>query len=163
MARCSCAGDSDPQLLAARAGLARLAGPPPVRKRMRRGRLLHVLAQCITEERYLEGAAMSLAYVFGLRVPSELIAQARAGLFAVRGSGKIIYGPIRRKGKRQLSYLCRYCSCSSEPLLCPHPWVAWLQEQVPTGLCFGFNAKQFMRRLEPFLLASGVPSSELHL
>ena len=72
MARCSCAGDSDPQLLAARAGLARLAGPPPVRKRMRRGRLLHVLAQCITEERYIEGAALSLGYVFGLRVPSEL-------------------------------------------------------------------------------------------
>ena len=43
--------------------------------------------------------------MFGLWVPSELIAQARAGLFDVRGSGEIIYGPIRRKSKRQSSYL----------------------------------------------------------
>ena len=106
MARCRWPGDSDPHLLAARAGLSRYRGPAPPRKRMRRHRLLFVVKRCIDHKMFLEGAVAVLAYVFGLRVPSELLRQAQTNMFAIRGN-KICYGPIRRKGKQQLSTLKR--------------------------------------------------------
>jgi hypothetical protein len=112
---------------------------------------------------FLEGAAAALAYIFGLRVPSELLAQAHSSMFKPKGRSRITYGPIRRKGKRHLSDLSRFCVCSSAPLLCPHPWVAVLTELVPHGRCFSFSAKCLMSRLRPFLLESGVAQDEQHL
>ena len=109
----------------------------------------------------MEGAAAALANVFGLRVPSELLKQAHAFLLKDLGT-RIKYGPIRRKGKRELCVLRRFCTCKSNALLCPHPWIALLRERVPQGSCFSFSADVLMRRLRPFLPESGVPREELH-
>ena len=122
---------------------------------MRRHRLLQVLKRCICEHMYLEAAAAALAYIFGLRVPSELLMQAHSSIFRLRGSSKILYGPIRRKGKQQLCTLCRFCTCATVPLLCAHAWVAILAELVPHGRCFPFTAKRLMARLWPFIASSG--------
>lgn len=153
-------GDGDPHLYAARAGLARHTEPPPVRRRMRGQRLLRTLRPCVQAGHYFEAAAAALAYIYGLRVPSELLRQARSDMFRCRGH-RITYGPVRRKGKVAPSALTRYCCCASQPLLCAHPWVAFLHEHAEQGLCFGFTAAQLMARLQPFLQASGVPADQL--
>ena len=71
--RIAWAGDGDAHLYAARIGLTRFVGAPPPRHRMRRRRLLQILRASIQRDLMLEGAAAALAYIFGLRIPSELL------------------------------------------------------------------------------------------
>jgi hypothetical protein len=163
MARTSWPGDGDSFLLAARLGLAKLNGPPPLRKRMRRARILLVLKSCVERNMHLEGAAVALAYIFGLRVPSELLRQATTGAFVLHGARKISFGPIKRKCHPRPSTLSRFCTCSAEPLLCAHPWIAALRELQPTGKCFSFSAVQLMTKLKLPLLASGIKEEDLSL
>ena len=160
LARLPWPGDRDVVLFASRAGLARRIGPPPPRRRLRRKRLLSVLRLCVANGLYLEGAAAALSYTFCLRVPSELLRQAAPSLFTCHGHAKISYGPIRRKGKSELSRLTRFCVCSTAPLLCPHPWVRLLQESPGSHPCFPFSASVLMRRLHPLLAQSGIPEAE---
>ena len=75
------AGDGDSFLRAVRLGLVKSMGPPILRKRMRKPRLLRVLHTCVRSKLFLEGAAAALAYVFCLRVPSELLRQAECDHF----------------------------------------------------------------------------------
>ena len=121
-------GDGDLFLRAVRLGLLRHVGPPPMRMRMQAPRLIKVLRYCINNDLTLVGAAAALAYIFALRVPSELLRQAGVTLFTTADSRRIQYGPIRRKGQPRLTTLTRWCTCDWCPLLCAHPWVAYLRE-----------------------------------
>ena len=69
------AGDGDSVLAATRLGTARSLPTPPAKKRIRRP-LLRKLLQAAVKAGELEmGSAFCLSYVFGLRVPSELLRQ----------------------------------------------------------------------------------------
>ena len=81
--------------------------------------------------RWLEVAAIvALAYVFGLRVPSELLRQSCANLWSYDET-VIHYGPIGRKHRNGQVTLMRSCICSSVPILCPHIWARYVQEGLP--------------------------------
>ena len=143
-------GDSDQFLRSVRLGLVKSLGPMPLKQRMRATRLTRVLRSCVRRGLFLEAAAAAISYVFALRVPSELLKQAQCDLFNVSAT-RISYGPLHRKGHLHKSTLVRHCTRSSRPLLCPHPWVALLQEQRPQGKCFAFTARTLMERLHPAL------------
>ena len=71
-------GDMDPRLRLARIGVGRLAPPAQMRKRARRGDALRMVQYAVSQNtrRWTLWAGMAaMAYVFGFRVPSELLKQ----------------------------------------------------------------------------------------
>ena len=154
-------GDGDLFLRAVRIGLVKHMGPAPMRKRMRASRLLALLQHFINHDLMLEATAAALAYIFALRIPSELLAQAEGQRFVLKRANRIEYGPIRRKGQWKSTTLSRWCTCATTPLLCARFWIAYLHECRNTGLCFNFAASTLMRRLATALQATGVPQQEL--
>lgn len=97
---------------------------------------------------WLEVAAIvALAYVFGLRVPSELLRQRRAGLWSYGGTA-IHYGPIGRKHRNGQVTLMRSCICSSVPVLCPHIWARYVQEALPLAKSFTMTGADFNRHFQ---------------
>ena len=143
IARVPWAGDRDPFLVAVRTGLRHCVGPSPPKKRCRRALVRRLATVAVRSQRWDVGALCVLAYVFALRVPSELIAQAAAVRFKC-SDRRIVFGPIRRKGKSELQTLRRWCTCVADPLLCPHPWVQILSEIRPSGNFFVQSTAQLM-------------------
>ena len=116
--------------------------------------LLRILKLALAKRWMLEALAFAVAYIFLLRVPSELLGQARAELFASRPRC-ISYGPIRRKGQRQLRTLPRRCACNGVALLCAHHW-AGLALELAAGqrralLFEGYSAARLLRALHALL------------
>ena len=150
MARLPWSGDRDPFLVAVRTGLRHCVGPSPPKKRCRRALVRRLAAAAAQAQWWDVGALCVLAYVFALRVPSELVGQATAEFFKCT-ENRIEFGPIRRKGKSEMQTLKRWCTCAADPLLCPHPWVQILSESRPTGYFFVVSAQQMMQRVTSLL------------
>ena len=158
LARLAWAGDRDPVLLAVRVGLRQTLGPAPPRQRCRRPLLRRLLAKAAEQHAWELGAFMVLAYTFGLRVPSELVKQAKRQLFKLSPT-QVSYGPIRRKGQHTLQTLTRWCVCKSNRLLCAHDWLLSLFDVRPTGLLFPSTSAQLMRGVVSLLVQLGVPDA----
>ena len=158
-ARLAWAADRDPFLTAVQAGLRRHLGPAPPRARCRRSLLRKILIAAAGAGSWEIGGFAVLAYTFGLRVPSELIAQATKQLFSVE-PGQISYGPIRRKGQFQLQTLRRWCCCQQDRLLCPHDWLSILFEMRPEGRLFPHSVSHYMATIASMLRELGVPQVE---
>ena len=63
------------------------------------------------------GAGLNLAYAFGLRVPSELLAQACEARMQ-ESEDELRITDLRRKGKPKPSAFSRWCVCAGDSLLC---------------------------------------------
>ena len=153
-------GDQDPLLKAIRVGTSRRLPLAPPKRRIRAGLLSRLLKECIKADYFVTGAAFCLAYVFALRVPSELLAQGRRSQFKVFAD-RICYTGLKRKGRTQLSELVRSCTCRTSPLLCPHPWLACAQKGSSGDQLFKLSGAKFQARLQHFLALAGVPAGQL--
>ena len=87
-------------------------------------------------------AIVALAYVFGLRVPSELLKQSAPELWQL-GTTTIAYGPISRKHRLHPVTLMRNCVCQSHPILCPHVWGRYVRQELPAGRSFSITGARF--------------------
>ena len=154
-ARMPWAGDHDPYLVAIRTGLHKRLGPLPIKRRCRKQLLRKVVRLAALGQQWEMGALAVSAYMFGLRVPSELIKQATASLFNVSNPGRSVYGPIRRKGALGLRTLARWCVCHADILLCPHDWLEILIQLRPSGLLFRTPLHKLMRQFQDFAVACG--------
>ena len=148
-------GDRDPVLMAIRTGLHKRLGPLPMRRRCRRKLLVRVVRLAAQQRMWQAGALAVIAYTFGLRVPSELMRQARAALFYDPSPGRLSYGPIHRKGARQPRTLTRRCLCSRDRLLCPHDWLEILKASSPTGPLFTSSLSKLMSDFQSLAHACG--------
>ena len=153
--------DRDPFLAAVQAGLRRRLGPAPARARCRRSLLRRILRRAAASESWAVGAFAVLAYTFGLRVPSELVAQASSASFHI-SQNRISYGPIRRKGQSEMQTLQRWCCCEQDPLLCPHDWVRIMCERSPEGRLFQHAAAHYMASVQSLLRDLEVPGAETY-
>ena len=124
-------GDADPRLRMARVGLARLTPPSRPRKRARRSTTISLIKWALRQNsrRFkLWAGVAAVAYIFGFRVPSEVLRQWRPGQasFTLKrqpdGSYGVLYGPFLRKGRPHPTTIFRKCLCDAEKLLCPHLW-----------------------------------------
>ena len=155
------AGQNDPFMKAAQAGLVRLQPPPQVKLAIRR-ELAHELAlHCLksaSPEFTLFGFLVALAYLFALRVPSELLRQYSAGLLRLAGN-TWLYGPIRRKNCAFPVTLQRQCVCGGKfPALCPHKWAQHPAfTRVPNGTLRAWTTDRFNKTLREALAQVGVP------
>ena len=87
-------------------------------------------------------AIIALSYVYGFRVPSELLTQSTADKWHI--SPKVItYGPIRRKNRPRPVTLVRSCICGSAPALCPHPWSLFIKTHLPASESFVLTGARF--------------------
>ena len=105
------------------------------------------------------GFIASMAWLFLLRVPSELLRQFKPDLLqSLRGDGGSVrawltYGPIRRKACDRPVVLQRPCLCAgSSKLLCPHPWLralAWHGNHfsLPSGSMVNHRLQQGVAEL----------------
>lgn len=159
-------GDSDPLLRRMRTGTQKLAPPQPQKRRLRRGLLRSVLQVAARREEFQLGAAILFAYLFGLRVPSELLAQVSWARLRVSTSQLTIVG-LKRKAKSELSDLTRLCVCSADEFLCWHLWLQALGDAVGTGSrsapdrLFPISVATYTAGLQRLLAAAGVPATEL--
>ena len=159
LARLHWPADRDPLLRSIHAGLQRSLGPVAPKKRCRQPMLRRLLQQAVACEWWDEGAFAVIAYTFGLRVPSELLRQAKASLFVFQ-DGRILYGPISRKGQSTKQTLMRWCSCESDALLCPHSWLRIMFDKRPDGLLFTQPCSFYMKNVVVLLKRIGVPDAE---
>ena len=151
------AGDLDPRLRMARAGVARLAPPPRPRKRARRQDVIAMVRWALhrDDRRWLIwGGLAAMAYTYGFRVPSELLSQWGApGGAAFRMSSEtdgnicVSYGPYRRKGKLHAGRSTRGCLCNAEPLICPHLWCEAFAE-MKINSAEGMGPTEFASKLQ---------------
>ena len=159
-------GDVDPLLRRMRVGTGKAAPPPPEKKRLRLPHLRKVLQSAASRGEFRLGAAILIAYMFGLRVPSELLAQVVWGKLR-RGRQDLTIVGLKRKGKPALSNLTRLCVCSSDELLCWHLWLQALQEYHESSgeadKFFPFSVHHYTQGLRQLLAAAGVAGGELHL
>lgn len=126
--------------------------------RCRKALLRKILAEAAKASDWEAGFFAVTAYTFGLRAPSELIRQAKASLFKDLGT-KIVYGPIKRKGKQELQTLSRWCTCSADILTCPHHWLRAQIRARPDGQLFTVSASVLMTRIQGILQRLGVESA----
>ena len=153
-------GDRDAYLKAVRAGTAKAAPPRKAKKRLRRDLLRSCLQEAVKKGDFEIGAGLNLAYAFGLRVPSELLAQACEARLE-EGEDELRITGLRRKGKPEPSALSRWCVCAGDPLLCWHPWMAWLRENADPRQYFKMSGTEFNVRFRKILEGAGVPKGEL--
>ena len=95
-------GDADPMLKPMRTGTLKALPDAPPKRRIRRPLLRKLLKAGIKRDLILEGGIMCLAYVFALRIPSELLSQGRWEQFKTDQSSISII-PLKRKLKRSLT------------------------------------------------------------
>ena len=146
-------------LRAIRAGTSRRLPDGPPKRRVRKQLLQKLLKAAIKEDRLWMGAALCLAYVFALRVPSELLGQGRNEQFKVY-SDRVCLVSLKRKGRVGLSELVRSCTCRTNPLMCPHPWLAYASRRTPEGKLFDMSPATFHAEFRDLLRKVGVPASE---
>ena len=162
------AGDRDPFIRAAHAGIVRLQPAKAIRMAIRKELTLRIVDYCFSSpggNLILFGIMTSLAYLFALRVPSELLKQFACSL--IKQNGKtFVYGPIHRKNSTLLTSLQRRCTCTTRYIkMCPHYWLPSLLELVGVG---GQNRKVFSNwstatfnvKLREILVQIGIPSTE---
>ena len=87
-------------------------------------------------------AIIALSYIFGFRVPSELLRQSTAQLWDITQE-KISYGPIQRKHRLSPVTLTRDCVCKKFPILCAHVWAAYVKMELPADKSFNITGAQF--------------------
>ena len=159
-------GDADPLLRRIRIGAQKYAPPPPPKKRLRVNLLRKVVVSAARRGEFRLGGAILIAYLFGLRVPSELIAQIVWSKLRVQDLDLSIVG-LRRKGKRVPSELTRLCVCATDRMLCWHLWLQAIREADPGARgdqhVFPFTVRDYTEGLRRLLAESGVPAGELHL
>ena len=92
-------------------------------------------------------AVIALAYVYGLRVPSELLKQSSASLWQI-SANTISYGPIAHKHRTQAVNLRRTCVCQRFPALCPHVWARFAKQMLQAGRSFALAGARFNRMFQ---------------
>ena len=150
-------GDADLLLRAIRTGTSRRLPLGAPKRRVRMPLLSALLKASARTRDFQMGAACCLAYVFALRVPSELLGQGLRGQFVVYPD-KICLVGLRRKGRQQLTELVRSCTCRSNPLACPHPWVEFALNSTRADRLFAMSSVEFHSRFRALLAAAGVPA-----
>ena len=120
------AGSRDHFIRAAQAGLTRWQPNRPQRMAIRLDLTSRIVDHCFrsgSRKLILFGIMAALAYLFALRVPSELLRQATLQIIGANGE-QLSYGPINRKQAEGLVTLRRQCLCQSKHRkLCPHTWL----------------------------------------
>ena len=158
------AGDADPLLRRIRASVQKAAPPPPPKKRLQIKLLRKVVRAAARRGEFRLGGAILFAYLFGLRVPSELLAQIVWSKFHVQARQITIAG-LKRKGKRYPSDLTRLCVCQADQMLCWHLWYQALREADPAAQgghkVFPLSVQQYTDGLRRLLAESGIPGAEL--
>ena len=157
------AGDDDQYLTRMRKGVQRLAPPVPTKKRLRRRLLREVLRAAVRLGDLRMGAAILIAYLFGLRVPSELLGQLRPSMLR-SSNGSLTIQNLRRKAKPHPCDLTRLCVCASDQFLCWHVWLDAIALPAESNdRIFPMSAEQYTRDLRKLLGLAGVPEDELNL
>lgn len=144
-----------------------MMGERPARHALRRPLAIQAIVLAHFKETlyWLQVAAIiALGFVFGLRVPSELLTQSTADKWHI-SSEAISYGPIMRKNRPRLVTLTRCCICEAAPALCPHPWCMLMKTQLPPHESFlmpraSFN--QAFRQLHSKLGCAYIRGRTLH-
>ena len=159
-------GDSDPLLRRIRIGAQKAAPPPPPKKRLQLRLLRRMVQSAAREREFVLGGAILFAYLFGLRVPSELLAQVVWSKLRIRPREISISG-LKRKGKRYLSSLTRLCVCSADQLLCWHLWIQALREANLEArgdqTVFPLSIQTYTEGMRRMLAKAGNPGEELRL
>jgi hypothetical protein len=162
-------GDRDPFLKAVQAGLLRLIPAPRPKMAIQLDLTCRIVAHCFCSgdtSLAIFGMLCALAYLFALRVPSELLRQGSLNIISLSGDC-IRYGPISRKGSSTQSVLRRRCLCqSSFQSLCAHAWrphLLRLTSHAREGFQL-FTPQSFNTTLRAVLRQLHVPPSvaELH-
>ena len=137
-------------------GTAAIQAPRRPRAGARRGLVLALAQQAVIERSLRFAAACVLAYVFLLRVPSELLGQLRfSNTRASCGWGAAIGVPpgprLFRKNRPQGTTLARACTCqegAAPSRLCPHLWLEYLRTAQSGDLLFaGYSYGRFLEDL----------------
>ena len=109
-----------------------------------------ILHACGKGPEWLEVAAViAIGYVFGFRVPSELLRQCRAELWKLEAN-MVHYGPVRRKHRDRPVVLARSCVCREAPVLCPHVWARFVVDHLPPDRSFMMTGADFNKRFRIF-------------
>ena len=153
-------GDSDAVLKAIRIGTLRAAPAGPPNRRVRRQLLRKLLHAAIRSERYWIGAMLNIGYIFALRMPSELLRQGKRPQFQM-GSKTIRIINLKRKQKRSLCELARWCTCQTDPVLCPHPWLAYAFKRTTSEALFDVSPTRFRMEFHALLKEVGVPETDI--
>jgi hypothetical protein len=102
------------------------------------------------------GAIIALAYIYGLRVPSELLKQSTTTLWSIT-SRAVSYGPILRKHRPRPVSLTRSCICEEAPALCPHVWAGFIVSELPQAKSFSFSGAHFNNKFQQLHQELGSP------
>ena len=153
-------GDNDAVLKAVRVGTLKAAPLGPPKRRVRRPLLRKLLRAAISSGRMWIGAMLNLGYIFALRMPSELFRQGRRSQFLLSARSIRIVN-LKRKHKRSLCELARWCTCNTEPLLCPHPWVAYALKSKSSEQLFDIRPASFRNEFHLLLREAGIPEADI--
>ena len=141
-------------------GTTAIQAPRRPRPGARRRLVEALLCGAVAERKLRFAAACALAYVFLLRVPSELLAQFRfSNSKASRGWGAAVGVPpgprLVRKNRPAGTSLSRACVCvegAPPARLCPHLWLEYLRESRTGDLLLaGYTYSRFLADLRAAL------------
>ena len=153
------AGQNDAYVRAAAAGLVRLQPSQTPRMAIRKELSLKIVAHCLASDSpdmTTFGIFAALAYLYALRVPSELLRQWSAQLLHPIAN-VWVYGPIRRKNCTGVISLRQACLCKTQyRLMCPHSWVG----RVPTAAA-QWTVQRFNDTLRQVLRTIGLPLNDV--
>ena len=159
------AGQGDPFIRAAQAGIMKLQPPPRTKMAIRRELALRIVTHCLrslSADVVLLGIMAALAYLFALRVPSELLRQFCVEIIKFKGN-VWTYGSIRRKNCALPVVLQRACICQGRfRTLCPHSWIKHptLSGARPRFPFRSWTGARFNYTLRQVLADIGMDSSE---
>ena len=168
------AGIASPHIPSDYRGTAALQAPRRPRPGARRQLVEAIARAAVLRREFRFAAACVLAYVFLLRVPSELLGQFRvSNTRAARGWGAAVgMSPgalLVRKNRPAGTTLSRACTCREHDppaQLCPHMWLQYLRESCPDDLLFeGYSYSRFISDLRSTLrlVASSDPVLREHI
>ena len=153
-------GDKDAVRKTIRIGTLKATPVGPPKRRVRRPLLRKLLQTAIRSKRFWIGAMLNIGYIFALRMPSELFRQGKRSQFQV-GSKSIRIINLKRKHKRSLCDLARWCTCQADPLLCPHPWLAFACKRTSSDRLFDISPIRFRAEFHLLLKETGVPETDI--
>ena len=157
-------GDRDPFIRAVQAGIVRLQPPKSPKMAVRIDLCEKIVRYAFSEigQDQSFGIMASLAYLFALRVPSELLRQ--GGLRILHWHENTwTYGPVIRKGSSTPTFIRRRCICNSKYyLMCPHYWwnqfrMISVRRQKPFT---AWTCNSFNQRLREVLVAVGIQPTQ---